>query len=66
MTQKSKDLPDFAQIASDMVAATQVATMRMLEAELHAFAQISGAEQVVSTIAPTEAEVEDGFDNMPV
>ncbi len=66
MTQKPNDLTDLAQLASDMVAATQIATMRVLEAELHAITQLSGTEHGVVAPAPTDAEVEAGFDNMPV
>lgn len=67
MSKPTSDLTDLAQIAADMVVATQAASMRLLEAEMQAMAQmIPGAEPKDGQTLPTDDEVEEGFENMPV
>jgi len=64
MSKPSSDLNDLAQIATELVVETQAATLRLLEFEMQALAQMMpGAD---SQALPTEDEVEEGFENMPV
>jgi len=62
----TKTTADMTQIATDLVLATQSATLRLLEVEMEAIAQMMPGAATEPAPLPTEQEVEDGFDNMPV
>lgn len=65
MTKTRGEGADLMQLATEMMVAAQAAGVQVLEAEIKALAQaMPGGEQVDPL--PTEAEVEAGFDNMPV
>ena len=67
MSGSNSDPKDFAKVAAEMVVATKSATMRLLEGEMQALLHmIPGAEPVEAQPLPTDEEVEDGFENMPV
>ena len=67
MSKSPTDLTDLAQIATEMVVETQAATLRLLEFEMQALAQMMpGAEPHGSQPLPTDEDIEQGFENMPV
>lgn len=67
MTRSPSDLNDLAQTAAEMVMTTQTASLRLLEAELHALAHMMpGVESGLQEALPTDEEIEQAFDNMPV
>ena len=64
-------MPDSAQdltrIATELTVVTQTATLRLLEAEMRALAHmLPGAGRTAQQPLPTDEEVEQGFENMPV
>jgi len=67
MPHKPDDAPDLTQVATELVMAAQAATLRLLGAELQVLAQMMPvAEHSPAQALPTEADIEEGFDNMPV
>ncbi len=67
MAKPTSDMNDLVDAATEMVMATQTATLRVLEVEMQALAQLlPGANHTAQQHLPTEAEVEQGFENMPV
>lgn len=63
MTDTTEDL---TKIATDLAVATQTATLRLLEAEMQALAHLMPGAIPAQQPLPTEEEVEQGFENMPV
>ena len=59
---------DVVQAATDLVVATQTAGLQLLEAEMIALVQmVPGAAGVAAAQPlPTDEEIEEGFDNLPV
>lgn len=67
MSNNPSDISDFARAASEMMMATQTMTLRLLEAEMQALAQMMPpADAGLATQGPTDDEVEQSFENMPV
>ena len=56
---------DLVGMVTEMAVETQAAGLRLLEAELRALVQIVPGTQGDGPV-PSQAEVEAGFDNMPV
>lgn len=65
MTRDHVDDADLVQIVSEMAVATQTAGVRLLQAEMRALAQIMPGMAAPEAL-PTQAAVEEGFENMPV
>lgn len=66
MSKRPSELNDFAQATSEMVMATQSVTLLILEAEMQALAQMMPGGDFGPAAVPTDEEVEQGFENMPV
>ena len=67
MPKSRSGLNDLAQAATEIVMATQSATLRVLGVEMQALAQMMpGAGSSAGQHLPTDDEVEKGFENMPV
>jgi len=61
------DLTELAKVTTDLLVARQTATLRALGVEMQGLAQmISGAVCAHQQPWPTDDEVEQGFENMPV
>lgn len=67
MSSHPTDLDELAQAAGEMLTATQNETLRLLEVEMQALAQMMpcGDQSLIAAL-PTDDAVEQGFDNMPV
>lgn len=63
MTDKTEEI---TRIATELTVATQTAALRLLEAEMQALAQMMPGAPNAAQPLPTEDEVEQGFENMPV
>jgi len=67
MSKPPSDLTELAQAATEIVMATQTATLQVLGAEMQALAQmLPGADHSAEQPLPTDEEVETGFENLPV
>jgi hypothetical protein len=63
----TSDLTELAKVTTDLLVARQTATPHMLGVKMQGLAQmISGSVCANSQPLPTDDEVEQGFENMPL
>lgn len=63
----TKSVDDLTQLATELTVATQAATLHLFEARMQALAQMMpGTAGQLEQSLPTDEEVEQGFENMPV